>query len=183
MLSSRDAQAQPVAVRSAAEVARDRAAVSAVPRSQRGRQLQRAPLDGSRPAIFQIPLRAAAHDEVRAAHAGVSRDRAGPSLPDRAPGRRTRPCRGSARPAFGGISAMSEGWALYAERSPPNGLVRRRSGRTARQLDAQLFRARRLVVDTGLHSQALDAPASDRLRHRGERGRALRRHPGPGLPT
>ena len=56
--------------------------------------------------------------------------------------------------ALGGISAFSEGWALYAERlaaeegwyeGDPEGLLG--------QLDAELFRARRLVVDTGLHAK------------------------------
>jgi uncharacterized protein (DUF885 family) len=54
--------------------------------------------------------------------------------------------------AFGGISALSEGWGLYAERlaaeagwydGDPEGLLG--------QLDSALFRARRLVVDTGIH--------------------------------
>ena len=56
--------------------------------------------------------------------------------------------------AFGGISAITEGWALYAERlaaeigwydDDPKGC----SG----SCDAELFRARRLVVDTGLHAK------------------------------
>src|SRR5690606_18800320 len=55
---------------------------------------------------------------------------------------------------LGGISAFSEGWALYAENlvaehgwyeGDPEGLLG--------MLDAQLFRARRLVVDTGLHAK------------------------------
>src|SRR5690606_11814283 len=55
---------------------------------------------------------------------------------------------------LGGISAFSEGWALYAENlvaeqgwyeGDPQGLLG--------MLDAQLFRARRLVVDTGLHAK------------------------------
>jgi uncharacterized protein (DUF885 family) len=55
---------------------------------------------------------------------------------------------------FGGLSAFAEGWALYAEhlavesdwyQGDPNG----RLG----QLSDELFRARRLVVDTGLHAQ------------------------------
>ena len=44
----------------------------------------RAPLDGSRTAIFQIPLRDQRMTKLRAAHARVPRDRARPSLPDRA---------------------------------------------------------------------------------------------------
>ena len=56
--------------------------------------------------------------------------------------------------AFGGISAITEGWGLYAERlaaesnwydGDPEGLLG--------QLDAELFRARRLVVDTGIHAK------------------------------
>jgi uncharacterized protein (DUF885 family) len=56
--------------------------------------------------------------------------------------------------AFGSISAFNEGWGLYAERlaaesgwydGDPQGLLG--------QLDSALFRARRLVVDTGLHAK------------------------------
>jgi uncharacterized protein (DUF885 family) len=55
---------------------------------------------------------------------------------------------------FGGISAITEGWALYSERlaaesgwyaDDPEGLLG--------QMEAELFRARRLVVDTGLHAK------------------------------
>lgn len=55
---------------------------------------------------------------------------------------------------FGFISAHGEGWALYAEQlaaendwyaDDPKGLLG--------QLNAELFRARRLVVDTGLHAK------------------------------
>jgi uncharacterized protein (DUF885 family) len=55
---------------------------------------------------------------------------------------------------FGGLSAFAEGWALYAEqlaveadwyRDDPAGRVG--------QLYDELFRARRLVVDTGLHAK------------------------------
>jgi uncharacterized protein (DUF885 family) len=56
--------------------------------------------------------------------------------------------------AFGGISAFGEGWGLYAERlaaesdwyrNDPIGLLG--------QLESELFRARRLVVDTGIHAK------------------------------
>lgn len=54
---------------------------------------------------------------------------------------------------FGFISAHGEGWALYAEQLAAEsgwyaGDLRGQLG----QLDAELFRARRLVVDTGLHT-------------------------------
>jgi uncharacterized protein (DUF885 family) len=56
--------------------------------------------------------------------------------------------------AFGGISALTEGWGLYAERLAAesgwyDGDLEGRLG----QLDSELFRARRLVVDTGIHAK------------------------------
>jgi uncharacterized protein (DUF885 family) len=56
--------------------------------------------------------------------------------------------------AFGGISALGEGWGLYAERLAAeagwyDGDLEGRLG----QLDSELFRARRLVVDTGIHAK------------------------------
>src|SRR5436190_8965043 len=71
---------------------------------------------------------------------------------------------------FGRNSAYGEGWALYAEQlAAESGWygddVKGRLG----QLEGELFRARRLVVDTGLHAlqwtrrQAIDygIPASE----------------------
>jgi uncharacterized protein (DUF885 family) len=53
---------------------------------------------------------------------------------------------------FGGISAITEGWALYAERlAAESGWYGDDVEGLLGQLDAELFRARRLVVDTGLH--------------------------------
>src|SRR4030095_10154238 len=54
--------------------------------------------------------------------------------------------------AFGGAAAFGEGWGLHAEPLAAranwyDGDPEARLG----QLDAELFRARRLVVDTGLH--------------------------------
>jgi len=55
---------------------------------------------------------------------------------------------------FGGISAITEGWALYAERlAAESGWYGEDVEGLLGQLDAELFRARRLVVDTGLHSK------------------------------
>ena len=110
--------------------------------------------DGSRPGVFRIPLRPERmmkfglrtlvyHETVPGHHFQVALDRENESLPLF---RRLR--------AFGGIPALSEGWGLYAERlaaesgwyeGDPEGLLG--------QLDASLFRARRLVVDTGLHAK------------------------------
>jgi uncharacterized protein (DUF885 family) len=114
----------------------------------------RAPLDGSRPAIFQIPLREQRmtkfalrtlvyHETVPGHHFQIALEQENTSLP------KFRQAR-----VLGGVSAMSEGWALYAEKlvaengwydGDPEGMLG--------MLDAQLFRARRLVVDTGLHSK------------------------------
>ena len=114
----------------------------------------RAPLDGSRPAIFQMPLRVQRmtklglrtlvyHETVPGHHFQIALEQENPALP------RFRQAR-----ALGGISAMSEGWALYSEKlaaesgwyeGDPEGLLG--------QLSAELFRARRLVVDTGLHAK------------------------------
>lgn len=128
------------------------------------------PLDGSRPGVYQMPLRKdrltkfglrtlVYHETVPGHHFQVALSVENKAVPAF---RQVR--------AFGGISAFSEGWALYAERiakeenwyeGDPEGLLG--------QLDAELFRARRLVVDTGLHAkrwtrqQAIDygIPASE----------------------
>jgi uncharacterized protein (DUF885 family) len=110
--------------------------------------------DGSRPGVFQMPLRTSNmtkfgvrtlvyHETVPGHHFQLALELENTSTP------RFRQIR-----ALGGISAFSEGWGLYAERlaaennwydGDPEGLLG--------QLDAALFRARRLVVDTGLHTK------------------------------
>jgi uncharacterized protein (DUF885 family) len=56
--------------------------------------------------------------------------------------------------AFGGISALTEGWGLYAERlAAESGWYGDDAEGLLGQLDSELFRARRLVVDTGLHAK------------------------------
>ncbi len=109
--------------------------------------------DGSRPGVFQYPRRVnnmtkfglkstVYHETIPGHHLQIALAVENPTLP------RFRQIR-----AFGGISAYTEGWALYAERlaaesgwydGDPEGLLG--------QLDNELFRARRLVVDTGLHA-------------------------------
>ncbi len=55
--------------------------------------------------------------------------------------------------AFGGLSASVEGWALYAERfAAEDGWYEGDPVGRLGQLSSVLFRARRLVVDTGLHA-------------------------------
>jgi uncharacterized protein (DUF885 family) len=56
--------------------------------------------------------------------------------------------------ALGGISAITEGWGLYAERlAAESGWYGEDIEGQLGQLDAELFRARRLVVDTGIHAK------------------------------
>ena len=55
---------------------------------------------------------------------------------------------------FGGFAAASEGWGLYAERlAIENGWYDDDPIGRLGALDSELFRARRLVVDTGLHAK------------------------------
>jgi len=109
--------------------------------------------DGSRPGTFRIPLRPERmtsfglrslvyHETVPGHHFQIALEVENESLPHF---RRTR--------LFGALPALGEGWGLYAERlaaesgwyeGDPEGLLG--------QLDGALFRARRLVVDTGLHA-------------------------------
>ena len=110
--------------------------------------------DGSRPGIFWAPLPGptfnipamrslTVHEAVPGHHFQLAIQQEQTDLP-----------RWRQRRIFGGGSAHSEGWALYAERlaidegwyaDDPHALLG--------ALDSQLFRARRLVVDTGLHAK------------------------------
>jgi uncharacterized protein (DUF885 family) len=55
---------------------------------------------------------------------------------------------------FGGLSAFAEGWGLYAEQlAVEAGWYQDDPRGRLGQLSDELFRARRLVVDTGLHAQ------------------------------
>ena len=110
--------------------------------------------DGSRPGIFQIPLRPSNmtkfgtrslvyHETVPGHHFQLALELENDANP------RFRQIR-----AFGGISAVSEGWALYAERlAAENGWYDGDPEGLLGQMDAALFRARRLVVDTGIHTK------------------------------
>jgi uncharacterized protein (DUF885 family) len=112
------------------------------------------PLDASRPGIFQIPLRPERmtrfglrtlvyHETVPGHHFQVALDLENTMQPLF---RRVR--------IFGGVTALTEGWALYAERlAAESGWYDDDLEGQLGYLDAQLFRARRLVVDTGLHAK------------------------------
>jgi uncharacterized protein (DUF885 family) len=108
--------------------------------------------DGSRPGVFWAPLPGptfnmagmrtlAIHEAVPGHHFQLALQQEQLDLP-----------RWRQRRIFGGGSAHSEGWALYAERlAIDNGWYTGDATALLGALDAQLFRARRLVVDTGLH--------------------------------
>lgn len=110
--------------------------------------------DGTRPGVFWAPLPGPVfkivnmrtlvyHEAIPGHHFQIALQRETDSLP-----------RYRRDGIFGGGSAYAEGWALYAEQlatennwyeGDPVGLLG--------QLEAELFRARRLVVDTGLHTK------------------------------
>lgn len=110
--------------------------------------------DGSRPGTFQYPRRVERmtrfglrsvvyHETVPGHHFQIALQVENNELP------RFRQIR-----AFGGISALTEGWALYAERlAAESGWYGDNLEGRLGQLDFELFRARRLVVDTGLHAE------------------------------
>jgi uncharacterized protein (DUF885 family) len=110
--------------------------------------------DGSRPGIFQYPRRienmtkfglrsTVYHETVPGHHFHIALQVENTSLP-----------RFLQLRALGGISAVTEGWALYAERlGAESGWYGDDVEGLLGQLDAELFRARRLVVDTGLHTK------------------------------
>ncbi len=111
---------------------------------------RRAALDGSRPAIYFINLKETGdwpkyslpaltyHEGVPGHHLQISLAQESKDIPTLR--------------KIGGFSAYSEGWALYAEEVSDelggyDGIER------AGYLQSFLFRAARLVVDTGLHSK------------------------------
>ena len=110
--------------------------------------------DGSRPGVFWAPLPGpvfeiarmrslAVHEAVPGHHFQLAIQQEQTDLP-----------RWRQRRIFGGGSAHSEGWGLYAERlAIDNGWYADDPVALLGALDSQLFRARRLVVDTGLHAK------------------------------
>ena len=109
--------------------------------------------DGSRPGVFWAPLPGpfemtgmrtlVYHEAIPGHHFQIALQRETDSLP-----------RYRRDGIYSGGSAYSEGWALYAEQlaAENNWYEGDIVGRLG-QLDDELFRARRLVVDTGLHAK------------------------------
>ena len=108
--------------------------------------------DGTRPGIFWAPLPGpfemtgmrtlVYHEAIPGHHFQIALQQEETDLP------RFRQDR-----IFGGATAHSEGWALYAEHlAAESGWYEGDIVGHLGQLDDELFRARRLVVDTGLHA-------------------------------
>ena len=110
--------------------------------------------DGSRPGVFQFPRRiewmtkfgvrsVVYHEAVPGHHFHLALQIENKELP-----------RFMQLRAFGGLSAITEGWALYAERlAAESGWYEGDIEGQLGQLEYELWRARRLVVDTGLHAK------------------------------
>ncbi|HEX8224304.1 MAG TPA: DUF885 family protein [Allosphingosinicella sp.] len=111
----------------------------------------RASLDGSRPAIYFINLKDTGdwpkyslpaltyHEGAPGHHLQISLAQESEDIPTLR--------------KVGGFSAYSEGWALYAEQLADELGAYRDPLERAGYLQSFLFRAARLVVDTGLHSK------------------------------
>lgn len=112
------------------------------------------PADGSRPGIFNVPLRGpafpragmrtlAAHEAIPGHHFQIALKTEMTDLP------------GFRRFGFGGnVAAFTEGWGLYAERLASElGWYKNDAASDIGRLNGELFRAKRLVVDTGLHAK------------------------------
>jgi len=110
--------------------------------------------DGSRPGTFQFPRRiewmtrfglrsVVYHETVPGHHFHIALQVENKELP-----------RFMQVRALGGISSITEGWGLYAERlAAESGWYGDDIEGQLGQLDYELMRARRLVVDTGLHAK------------------------------
>jgi uncharacterized protein (DUF885 family) len=110
--------------------------------------------DGSRPGVFWVPLRGPTfnmtrmrslsyHEAVPGHHFQLAIQQELTGLP-----------KFRSQRIFGGGSAHTEGWALYTERlAVEQGWYKDDVPGLLGALGSELFRARRLVVDTGLHAK------------------------------
>jgi uncharacterized protein (DUF885 family) len=110
--------------------------------------------DGSRPGIFWVPMRGPTFDVIRmrslSYHEAVPGHHFQLAIQQEQQGL---PKFRSQR-IFGGGSAHSEGWGLYAERlAVEQGWYEGDVPGLLGALGSELFRARRLVVDTGIHAK------------------------------
>lgn len=109
--------------------------------------------DGTRPGVFWVPMPQALHDTLRmralVVHEAVPGHHFQLALQQEAHGAP----RWVRHRVFSGGSAFTEGWGLYAEHlAIERGWYEGDVPSLLGALDMQLFRAKRLVVDTGLHA-------------------------------
>lgn len=110
--------------------------------------------DGSRPGIFWAPLPGPNYDLLRLRSLVVHEAVPGHHFQLALQQEQAELPRWRQRGIFSGGSANTEGWALYAERlALDQGWYEGDLPALLGGLDGQLFRARRLVVDTGLHAK------------------------------
>jgi uncharacterized protein (DUF885 family) len=110
--------------------------------------------DGSRPGIFWVPMRGPKFDMIRMRSLSYHEAVPGHHFQLAIQQEQTGLPKFRAQRIFGGGSAHSEGWALYAERlAVEQGWYEGDVPGLLGALGSELFRARRLVVDTGLHTK------------------------------
>jgi uncharacterized protein (DUF885 family) len=110
--------------------------------------------DGSRPGIFWVPMRGPGFDVIRMRSLSYHEAVPGHHFQLAIQQEQTGLPKFRAQRIFGGGSAHSEGWGLYAERlAVEQGWYEGDVPGLLGALGSELFRARRLVVDTGLHTK------------------------------
>jgi uncharacterized protein (DUF885 family) len=112
------------------------------------------PADGFAPRHLPVSTPRRKDDQIRSQDHRLSRDDSRPSFPDRTRNRKQRPAGVPAAADIRGLSAPIEGWGLYAEHlAAESGWYGNDLEGLLGQLFWEEFRARRLVVDTGLHAK------------------------------
>ena len=110
--------------------------------------------DGSRPGVFWVPMRGPVFDMIRMRSLSYHEAVPGHHFQLAIQQELTGLPKFRTQRIFGGGSAHSEGWALYTERlAVEQGWYEGDVPGLLGALGSELFRARRLVVDTGLHSK------------------------------
>jgi uncharacterized protein (DUF885 family) len=110
--------------------------------------------DGSRPGVFWVPMRGPEFDVIRMRSLSYHEAVPGHHFQLAIQQELTGLPKFRTQRLFGGGSSHSEGWALYTERlAVEEGWYEGDIPGLIGALGSELFRARRLVVDTGMHSK------------------------------
>jgi uncharacterized protein (DUF885 family) len=110
--------------------------------------------DGSRPGVFWVPMRGPTFDVIRMRSLSYHEAVPGHHFQLAIQQEQTGLPKFRANRIFGGGSAHAEGWGLYAERlAVEQGWYDEDVPGLLGALGSELFRARRLVVDTGMHAK------------------------------